>query len=169
LDKDSVYSLLYILWVLDESVYADERQRVQDSTAILMSTFFGCRLASIFDTRVKLNPRDPNDEEEHTESAPSPVPTRSGTGTSSNLKSANDDEGITDDTSSSDNDDCKDIDDEEGYITDDDSLAGNDQTRTFLYRHISIFIVSQTVGEPSSVFMKITQPNTKGQDRNPRV
>jgi hypothetical protein len=128
---------------------------VQDSAAILMSTFFGCRLASIFDTRVKLNPRDPNDEEEHTENSSLPVPTRNKTDTNNNLKSANDD--------------GKDIDDEEGYITNDDSLAGNDQTRTFLYRHISIFIVSQTVGEPSSVFMKITQPTTKGQDRNPRV
>ena len=48
------------MWVLDTRFYPDERQRVQDHGGILLSTFFGCRLTSIFDTRVKLEPWDLN-------------------------------------------------------------------------------------------------------------
>ena len=41
--------------VLDDSIFPDERQRLQHSTGILMGAFFGCRLCSLFDTRVKLD------------------------------------------------------------------------------------------------------------------
>lgn len=38
-----------------DSVFPDERQRLQHSTGVLMGAFFGCRLCSLFDTRVKLD------------------------------------------------------------------------------------------------------------------
>lgn len=72
---------------------------------------------------------------------------------------------------SSDDDDL-DLDDinVNGELVDDDCLAGEDETRTFLYRHIYIFVIAPTSpGSPNTVFMKITQPNTKDQDNNPRV
>lgn len=157
LDKDAVYCLLYILWVLDESIYPDERQRVQASAAMLMSTFFGCRLASIFDTRVKLDPLDPNNDDD-TQGSYLAIPAKATTASSSGASPSSDE----------DDDDIDDI-DSEGSVTDDDCLAGEDQTRTFLYRHITIFIANDVVGGPNTVFMKITQPNTRGQDNNPRV
>ncbi|MCJ1334274.1 hypothetical protein MMC10_010982 [Thelotrema lepadinum] len=96
LNNDAVYRLLYILWVLDESIYPDKRQRVQDSAAMLMSTFFGCRLTFIFDTRVKLDSLDPN------------------TASLSDAGTTLDEEDDDDDIGS------------EGSVTDDDCLAGED-------------------------------------------
>jgi len=54
-DCDDLYLWLYIHWVIDDSIFPDERQRVQHSAGILMGGFFGCRLCSLFDIRVKLN------------------------------------------------------------------------------------------------------------------
>ena len=54
-DCDDLYLWLYTHWVIDDSVFPDERQRVQHSAGILMGGFFGCRLCSLFDTRVKLD------------------------------------------------------------------------------------------------------------------
>ena len=167
LDKDAVYKLLYILWVLDTRVYPDERQRVQDHGGVLLSTFFGCRLTSIFDTRVKLDPWDPNTEERVDDTSTQNSKTASETD-EEGLSAAENEFG--DDKEEEDNDGDDDYNDfglED--MVDDDCLSGNDQTRTFLYRHITIFVVSNSVGSPNTVFMKITQPNTKGQDRNPRV
>ena len=162
LDKDAVYRLLHNLWVLDKTVYSDERQRVQMHGAILMSTFFGCRLASIFDTRVKLEAWNPNID-------PDPA-----SKTDSNSAKKEDDTMIED----SDKDEAPDGFDEDDIfddllleedIVDDDCLAGEDKTRTFLHRHIALYIVPGVHPLPNTVFMKITQPNTKGQDNNPRV
>jgi len=44
--------LLYTHWVLDDATYSDDRQRGQVATGIVMAVFFGCRLCSLFDTRV---------------------------------------------------------------------------------------------------------------------
>lgn len=52
--RDDLYLWLYTHWVIDDSIFQDERQRVQHSAGILMGGFFGCRLCSLFDTRVKL-------------------------------------------------------------------------------------------------------------------
>ena len=52
---DDLYHLLYTLWVLDESVFADEHQRTLVATGILASVYFGVRLVSLFDTRVKVD------------------------------------------------------------------------------------------------------------------
>jgi len=54
-DRDDLYSWLYYHMVLDDSVFPDERQRLQHSTGILMGAFFGSRLCSVFDTRVKFD------------------------------------------------------------------------------------------------------------------
>ena len=52
---DDLYHLLYALWVLDDSVFADEHQRTMASTGILAGVYFGVRLVSLFDTRVKID------------------------------------------------------------------------------------------------------------------
>ena len=128
-----------------------------------MSTFFGCRLASIFDTRVKLDVWNPNlDPDRMSEGG-----YNSSTINSNNSSEQNHDEDEFDEQDE-DDDSCDDIelDDE---ILDDDCLAGDDETRTFLYRHITLYVIPGVTGLHNMVFMKITQPNTKGQDNNPRV
>ena len=171
---------------------------------MLMSAFFGCRLCSIFDTRVKLDPPDAKEPRlDHDEAAEAENPERvdpaaglAGRGPLSRTKNrktppvsdrprqangrkadsafsdiseqASDDDFRPDDEdSASDNDDS---DHDDSDVTDDDCLAGSDTTRSFLYRHIALFIIADPAQKmPNKVFMKITQPNTKGQDNNPRV
>ena len=54
--------------------------------------------------------------------------------------------------------------------TDDECTAGSEETRSFLYRHFTIYIVpSSTPGKPNTIFTKITLLHTKGEDNNPRV
>ncbi len=54
--------------------------------------------------------------------------------------------------------------------TDDECTAGSEETRSFLYRHITIYIVpSSTPKTPNTIFTKITLLHTKGEDNNPRV
>ena len=204
LDADALYRLLYVHWALDRSVYPDERQRLQVSAAMLMSAFFGCRLCSIFDTRVKLDPPDAKEPRlDHDEAAgaenpehvgPTAVPAgrgrpsrtknrgtppvsdrpgqadgrTAGSARSDTSEQASDDDFKPDDEDSESDGDDSDHDD--GDVTDDDCLAGSDTTRSFLYRHIALFITADPAQKmPNKVFMKITQPNTKGQNNNPRV
>ena len=47
---DDLYQILYTYWALDTATYADERQRVQVATGILIATFTGCRPVLLFDT-----------------------------------------------------------------------------------------------------------------------
>lgn len=58
---NDLYLLLYTYWVLDDSTFKDERQRVQVATGLLMAAFFGCRPCLLFDTRVKLDEPDDSD------------------------------------------------------------------------------------------------------------
>lgn len=54
--------------------------------------------------------------------------------------------------------------------TDDECNAGQEETRTFLYRHITISIVANEFpGKPNLVFMKATLLHTKGEDNHPRM
>ncbi|SLM34469.1 Protein of unknown function DUF3435 [Lasallia pustulata] len=55
---DDLYLLLYTHWMLDDSTFKDERQRVQVATGLLTAAFFGCRPCSLFDTRVKTEEPD---------------------------------------------------------------------------------------------------------------
>ena len=45
---DDLYLLLYTHWVLDDSTFKDERQRVQVATGLLTAAFLGCRPCSLF-------------------------------------------------------------------------------------------------------------------------
>ena len=54
--------------------------------------------------------------------------------------------------------------------TDDECTAGSEETRSFLYRHFTIYVVlNSTPGKPNTVFTKITLLHTKGEDNNPRM
>ncbi|KAI9762363.1 MAG: hypothetical protein M4579_000513 [Chaenotheca gracillima] len=55
---DDLYEVLIALWVWDDTVFADERQRQQVATGLLMAAYFGCRPCSMFDTRIKFKDLD---------------------------------------------------------------------------------------------------------------
>lgn len=59
---------------------------------------------------------------------------------------------------------------DEDLDTDDECDTGPEETRSFLYRHITISIVAnETPGEPNLVFLKATLLHTKGENNHPRV
>jgi hypothetical protein len=62
--KDDIYRLLYTNWARCRRVYADERQRLQMGTGILLSYISGARLVSLFDTRVTQSEDVPTFESE---------------------------------------------------------------------------------------------------------
>ena len=54
-------------------------------------------------------------------------------------------------------------------IIDNECLAEQDETRIFLCGHIALYIVPGVSPCANTVFTKIAQTNTKGQDNDPRV
>ncbi len=54
-DCNDLYLWLYTHWVIDDSIFSNEHQRVQHFAEILMSEFFDCKLCSLFNIRVKLD------------------------------------------------------------------------------------------------------------------
>ena len=60
--KDDIYRLLHVNWARCTRVYADERQRLQTGTGILLSYISGARLVSLFDTRVTESADGPTSE-----------------------------------------------------------------------------------------------------------
>jgi hypothetical protein len=52
---DDLYYVLYAHWVLHDSVFRDDHQRLMVATGILASVYFGCRSVSLFDTGIKLD------------------------------------------------------------------------------------------------------------------
>ena len=186
---DDLYLLLYTHWVLDDSTFKDERQRVQVATGLLTAAFFGCRPCSLFDTRVKLDdPDDPDVPTDDTVVATSPGARKAVNDVKmdemNDLKSNRDGDtgmsisaaGEVDGDSNkswagdSDSDSGSLYDYSEDCDTDDDCNAGPEETRSFLYRHFTISIVAnRTPGKPNLVFMKATLLHTKGEDNNPRM
>ncbi len=166
---DDLYLLLYTHWVLDDSTFKDERQRVQVATGLPPAAFFGCRPCSLFDTRVKSD--DPDDPDVPTDVAVVASPP----GARKVVNNVKMDE-IKDVKSNCDGvpgksigADCEidggsnkpwggDSDSDSGSLygydegsdTDDDCNAGPEETRSFLYRHFTISIVAnRTPGKPN--------------------
>jgi hypothetical protein len=55
-------------------------------------------------------------------------------------------------------------------VTDDGYLAGKEETRTILWRHIAFYIIRSPVpGQPNILFAIVTLLHTKGEDRKPRM
>ena len=52
---DDLYHILITHWVWHFVVFADEKQRLFVPTGILLASVSGCRLVSLFDTRVKID------------------------------------------------------------------------------------------------------------------
>lgn len=81
-NKDDMYRVLCVHWELCPRTYADEKQRQIVAAGILMSYIAGCRLVSLFDTRV-------NNSDEAGESAKTSKPRvrilSSGNGSESNM------------------------------------------------------------------------------------
>jgi len=201
-DCDDLYLWLYTHWVIDDSVFPDERQRVQHSAGILMGGFFGCRLCSLFDTRVKLDlpniddlslsdtttigDHDTNSNREDdtwmvvdsdcgVDSKPTRLHDHDGEGysesnTAYDSDSDNDSNTAYDGDGDSDSDLSLGNNIAEDCDTDDECTAGSEETRSFLYRHFTIYIVpSSTPGKPNTIFTKITLLHTKGEDNHPRM
>ena len=55
---DDLYHELFYHWVHDDSTFADEQQRNQVPTGLLMAVYFGCRPVSMFDTRLRFKDND---------------------------------------------------------------------------------------------------------------
>ncbi|KAL9577130.1 MAG: hypothetical protein Q9203_007573, partial [Teloschistes exilis] len=170
IDLDDLYHLLYTHWVLDDSVFKDERQRVQLAKGLLAAAFFDCRPCSLFDTRVNLTETSTIDSPD----GQGKVRLKTGAGNTDiyisqrNRPSGTHSHQDYSATTDSDSDPCYISDSDSG--TDDDYDTGPEETRSFLYRHIKIHIVANpTPGQPNLVFLKAMLLHTKGQDRNPRV
>jgi len=59
---------------------------------------------------------------------------------------------------------------DEDCDTDDECTAESEETRSFLYRHFTIYIVLSSIfGKPNTIFTKITLLHTKGEDNNSRM
>lgn len=184
---DDLYLLLYTHWVLDDSTFKDERQRVQVATGLLTATFFGCRPCSLFDTRVKLDEPDGSDVPTDDTAVASAQGGRKVVkdlkidggnhvkgscdgDTVMSMDAACNIDGDSNATWDSDSDSGSLYNCDEDCDTDDDSDAGSEKTRSFLYRHFTISIVAnQTPGKPNLIFMKATLLHTKGEDNNPRM
>jgi len=192
---DDLYLLLYTHWVLDDSTFKDERQRVQVATGLLTAAFFGCRPCSLFDTRVKLDDPDDSDIPTNDTVVASPPGARKVVNdvemdeikgrksyrdgdTGKSIGGACKVDGGSNKSWGGDSDSYSDGDSDssslygysEGSYTDDDCNAGPEETRSFLYRHFTISIVAnRTPGKPNLVFMKATLLHTKGEDNNPRM
>ena len=195
-DRDDLYSWLYHHMVLDDSVFPDERQRLEHSTGILMGVLFGCRLCTLFDTRVKLDL--PNiddlsldDKVVRVDGANSKLrdqnsmvfdfdcesnkPRRihnNNDNSCSDAKIAYNSQGDCDSDVNGDSDsDSNSLYDLDGNSdTDDECTAGSEETRSFLYRHFTIYIVpNPDPRKPNIIFTKITLIHTKGEDNNPRM
>jgi len=58
----------------------------------------------------------------------------------------------------------------EDYDIDNECTAGSEETRSFLYRYFTIYIVlSSTPGKSNTIFTKIILLYTKGEDNYPRI
>jgi len=182
---DDLYLLLYTHWVLDDSTFKDERQRVQVATGLLTAAFFGCRPCSLFDTRVKFDDPDNsnvlidetvvaiaselrrNTKDVHMDEMNDPK-----SNSNNNARKSIDATGEVDGDSGGDSDSDFDssCDYSEDCETDDDCYAGLEETRSFLYRHFSISIIANQIAKkPNLVFMKAILLHTKGEDNNPRT
>jgi len=154
---DDIYHILLHHWVRDDSIFPDEQQRNQVATGILMAPYFRCRPVSMFDTRLQFQ-----DEEE--EESPSVEDTPSDL-------SSEDDGGLRSADSNEDDDDFSMyLDSESDNDTDDGADAGDDETRTLLWRHIEFYVArNEANGQPNVLFAKVHILHTKGEDHNPRV
>jgi hypothetical protein len=59
---DDLYHILIAHWVWHRVVFADEIQRLLLATGILLAGVSGCRLVSLFDTRVKIDNDEAKDD-----------------------------------------------------------------------------------------------------------
>jgi hypothetical protein len=61
INLNNFYLILYTLWIHDESIFTDKRQRVQIDAELFIITFFNYKSYIIFDIRIKLNnPKNKN-------------------------------------------------------------------------------------------------------------
>ncbi|KAI9784715.1 MAG: hypothetical protein M1816_000718 [Peltula sp. TS41687] len=169
MSSDDLYHLLFVYWVYDDSTYPDERQRVQVATALLLAAFTGCRLCSLFDTRLRFEDDNQSDEDKVLNRQAHHIKTNVGWTSSDddlempslesnsdvasesdfdkfNAEADNESEMISDAGTSYDSDGGT----QDGYD------AGPEETRSILYRHVSIIVArNPTPGEPNVLFAKI--------------
>lgn len=188
---DDLYQILITHWVYDDTVYGDERQRVQVATGLLMAAYFGCRPCSLFDTRVRfsydcetLNATNKNKTKSNSNCYGTYNTSVEETLVNSHGDSDDDsDTDLSNDTTTgSDSDDeskgngTQDLHPDRDDNTDGDSCtddgydAGTEETRSILYRHVTIIVVQNpNPNQPNVVLMKVTLLHTKGEDNKPKM
>jgi len=135
---EDIYYLLCRHWVHNQSTLRDEQQCVYVAMGILMASYFGCRPVSIYNTRLAFEG----------ETAKKHTVVRS--------DYHEDSDGSVDTDTDTDGD------------TDDGVDAGDDMTRTLLWRHIE-FVAAPNMEpqKPNILFAKVKMLHTKGEDKKP--
>ncbi|KAI9871817.1 MAG: hypothetical protein M1830_002420 [Pleopsidium flavum] len=150
---DDLYHKLVYHWVHDYSIIADEQQRNQVSTDLLMAAYFGCR-------PLNNGPSD-GDDDQGTMIRIKRLKMDSDWG-EDRATLVNCDSDVADDAST-----CYDSESDSG--TDDGINVGLDETRLLLWRHMTSFIAPNPIPrEPNIRFTKVTLICTNGEDNRPR-
>ena len=133
---NDLYHILFTHWVYDDATYADERQRVQVATTLLLAAYTGCRPCSLFDTSQKS------------------VESSEGVATSSRDEPS-DDSGLGSDLSDSD-----------GSETEGGLDIISEERGSIRYKDVSLYVLRNTTpGGPNVLAAKVTLLYTKGAQR----
>ncbi|KAI9874474.1 MAG: hypothetical protein M1830_009718 [Pleopsidium flavum] len=150
---DDLYHELVYHWIHDYSIIADEQQRNQISTDLLIAAYFGCR-------PLNNGPSDGEDDQGamiRTKMLKMDIDWGEDRATLGNS-----DSDVGDDAST-----C--YDSESDSSTDDGIDVGLDETRLLLWKHMTSFIAPNPVPrEPNIRFAKVTLIRTKREDNRPR-
>ena len=162
------------------SVFADEKQRLYLLSGLNLSSISACRAVSLFDTRHSVNVPigDGSKPSEAGQTGKQCSPFASGsqalddsgydTGKDSNPSTVV--EELPCDEPIMETDDDVQYESDCSSITDDGYLAGNEDTRTILWRHVEFYIVRNPVpGRYHILAAIVTLLHTKGEDRKPRM
>ena len=136
---NDLYHILFTHWVYDDATYADERQRVQVATALLLAAYTGCRPCSLFDTSQK----HLGAEEGTTGSSGDETSDDSGLGS-----------GLSDEADPNDSD-------TEGGLD-----AISEEKGSIRYKDVSLYVLRNSIpGGPNILAAKVTLRYTKGAER----
>ena len=157
---EDLHHILFTHWALDTTSYADERQRVQIATGLLLAAFTGCRPISLFDTGRK--PYTDNSQEDL------------------HLQASRDlgfDESDRDRHDGSDPDEGYESDRDHHYESDSDEGSGSEfdlderpaTSSSLRYRDVDLFIIPPKLrGDHNRLVAKVRLVHTKGEQRRSR-
>ena len=148
MSAEDLHHILFTHWALDTTTYADERQRVQVATGLLIASYTGCRPISLFDTGRKILSVDKSEGN------------AGGDGCSSTR-------------GSTDNSSVSDVGSDPGFDSDSDSCSDPnrkaERTGSIRYRDISLLLLPPIrLGGVNVLVAKVTLVHIKGGQRRSR-